>query len=851
MNKLSFRARALDPNKALPVYHADELPDLSDYNAINRAVPEMPTGMEKEEETEHHLQRAMAAQQLYGEAQQLVIPTPDFNSSVADYTDVYKKKSTQPRNFIRMHGYLDSDFPEYDLDDEDVKWCNSQKGLTELKLETMIETLEKGLGQQSQNLTLTEAQALLHDNDDTLVLTVFDYWQAKRARVKIPLMATVKQEKRDGSSATDYYVAFRRRTEKMQTRKNRKNDEASYERMCKLRRDLERSCQLLALIKQREQKKQDLINSMKDIFCHRNKIRDWNSSTYNSVIDQLFRKPSIVPPHPAQASGQMMQMYNRQLLQQSQQQQQMSYPGYMVGGHGVAAAQSSSLTQQLQHPVASVGETSATASDVSMPWAQQPTAEGADSRQTTKQKDRSKRKHHKKKHHAPTQAPVENPIVLPEEVASEEDHVLPLPPVEIVEQESTGPFAFKRRLHVQYCLPRECLEVGLPFELEGEADPAVELPSNKRYRLFLTSMGRAGPFLGLSRQRIGRGGRRYLDRGPWPYGGDEELSHSLQHGHVDVCDVNIQDPSMPYYQLDSPPPAKRVAHSFPSRRRNVGTATASSPAGSFLPPEERRLFAHLPITPVSSDEDDPESPRSTHTRDSEELDDPWSDFHEFGEIVTCVRLSSSTPAGVAHRLLETDSGLDSNGVSPLSDTHASRSSVGRSSGGKSSPCISSVHDGDDEGMPLDGTCSPSMKIRSSSVWGERNVSSDVTNHHPSTAATSRTATAAAALDSRRQSVSSGAGGAGCGPVDNAPVPMAVLPPQQEPNNHIATTGSSGGGAAMRSQPTANSSWHATGSAPTVPASSDSILSKQRTNQPLPGHRHSNNQSPIHNILRVL
>ena len=51
MSKLSFRARALDATKPLPVYHSDEVPDLSEYNAINRTVPQMPTGMEKEEET--------------------------------------------------------------------------------------------------------------------------------------------------------------------------------------------------------------------------------------------------------------------------------------------------------------------------------------------------------------------------------------------------------------------------------------------------------------------------------------------------------------------------------------------------------------------------------------------------------------------------------------------------------------------------------------------------------------------------------------------------------------------------------------------------------------------------------
>lgn len=51
MSKLSFRARALDPTKPMPIYLAEELPDLPEYSAINRAVPQMPSGMEKEEES--------------------------------------------------------------------------------------------------------------------------------------------------------------------------------------------------------------------------------------------------------------------------------------------------------------------------------------------------------------------------------------------------------------------------------------------------------------------------------------------------------------------------------------------------------------------------------------------------------------------------------------------------------------------------------------------------------------------------------------------------------------------------------------------------------------------------------
>lgn len=34
----------------MPIFMAEELPDLPDYSAINRAVPQMPSGMTKEEE---------------------------------------------------------------------------------------------------------------------------------------------------------------------------------------------------------------------------------------------------------------------------------------------------------------------------------------------------------------------------------------------------------------------------------------------------------------------------------------------------------------------------------------------------------------------------------------------------------------------------------------------------------------------------------------------------------------------------------------------------------------------------------------------------------------------------------
>lgn len=70
-----------------------------------------------------------------------------------------------------------------------------------------------------QLVTLQEAKLLLKEDDD-LIRDVFEYWSRKRKMSKSgSLIPTIKQERRDGSSTNDPYVAFRRRTEKMQTRK--------------------------------------------------------------------------------------------------------------------------------------------------------------------------------------------------------------------------------------------------------------------------------------------------------------------------------------------------------------------------------------------------------------------------------------------------------------------------------------------------------------------------------------------------------------------------------------------------------------------------------------------------------
>ncbi|KAK1885344.1 Enhancer of polycomb like 1 [Dissostichus eleginoides] len=304
MSKLSFRARALDASKPLPVFRCEDLPDLHEYASINRAVPQMPTGMEKEEESEHHLQRAISAQQVYGEKRDnMVIPVPEAERNITHYDSLYPGEFKMPKQLIHIQPFsLDAEQPDYDLDSEDETFVNKLKKkmeITALQFEEMIDRLEKGSGQQL--VSLQEAKLLLKE-DDELIKEVFDYWSRKRKTCTGgSLIPTCKGEKRDGSSTSDPYVAFRRRTEKMQTRKNRKNDEASYEKMLKLRRDLSRAVTILEMIKRREKSKRELLHLTLEIVEKRDVMPDYGSEVMAEALAQrALVKPvytiPIIPP---------------------------------------------------------------------------------------------------------------------------------------------------------------------------------------------------------------------------------------------------------------------------------------------------------------------------------------------------------------------------------------------------------------------------------------------------------------------------------------------------------------------------------------------------------------------------
>ncbi|VDK74307.1 unnamed protein product [Litomosoides sigmodontis] len=299
-SKLSFRARNLDATKSMPVYCADELPDLAECTPINRAVAQMPTGMEKDEENESHLQEAILAQQASTSGiavENHVIPTPKVFTVDHGYYDALYPIQPAPsiNQLIKVQASLSlgNEEPEYDIDSEDEAWLAERGGLTaESDFEKMMELLE-GASSGLQICQPNEARSLLKDFETDLVDDVYDYWLQKRkdaaASQKIAsLIPRVKTDARRDASGSDIaYVAFRRRLERMQTRKNRKNDEDSYEKILKLGHDLSRVVILFDMLRRREYTKQTVIGLDDKICKCRWTVCDFSCVLYNHILSKM------------------------------------------------------------------------------------------------------------------------------------------------------------------------------------------------------------------------------------------------------------------------------------------------------------------------------------------------------------------------------------------------------------------------------------------------------------------------------------------------------------------------------------------------------------------------------------
>ena len=511
-SKLTFRARTLDVAKPLGIYRAEDLPELAAENAINRAVPALPTGMEKEEETEKHLQDILEAQNkgLVKKVAELVIPTPEVMEDQEPLSEsFYKNSFKQSRQYIHVQPFsADHDKPDYDMDEEDIRFFNDDLRerrkfeVSMITFEDMIDRLEKNSGQTV--VSLKEAKMLLKEDDD-LILAVYDYWLNKRLETQQCLIPAVKSEPCRGDTAAggqtaNPYIAFRRRTEKMQTRKNRKNEEDSYIRMLKLRRDINRAVMLLDMVKRRETLKKENLNLIADVYEKRYHAEDWDGAIFQQV--QALKPARVLQANypltswinaaggggggsPQEPSGGALMPLKREKRIYRKRKHHRSG---LLQRNGFAAGGFFKSGERL-----GMGGTTAAAAFLS---------EGLllssdDERGSSSLGGGSGRL---------------SDTEVEEAAAADLDN----------------PFAFRRKAGVQYMAPLDTLEPDL-----GRLDALVCDMVDRSGFLPVTApltLGRAAEGLGLCRRRLGRGGRVIIDRIPsrwsssqgWTTGGDND-----------------------------------------------------------------------------------------------------------------------------------------------------------------------------------------------------------------------------------------------------------------------------------------------------------------------------------------
>ncbi|KAJ1918400.1 Enhancer of polycomb-like protein 1 [Mycoemilia scoparia] len=330
-----FRARKVDLRRLMPVYRATELPDLNNED-INRTV-DIETGVEKDEETEHHLQAVISASQaaVNGQAtkSQLYIPTPSASKTLPDYEKLYGDKFKQPPNLIRSTIlYEDTGRNAYCMDEDDEEWLkkynstaaprkDKNKGTKEQKSSsrngaatTGAEMSESEFEDAMNNLEALTCHMVFTNGDIPKLETLLDYakergigsvkhvgdvyqwWKERRTMRNFETIIPELKLEDLQKSTVDPYVCFRQR-EVRQGRKTRRADQKVLEHLRRLYTNLKSASQLFEMCLEREKQKKALCAHETSLLAHRTKVinmRRRAGQTEQSFND-LFTLPASVP----------------------------------------------------------------------------------------------------------------------------------------------------------------------------------------------------------------------------------------------------------------------------------------------------------------------------------------------------------------------------------------------------------------------------------------------------------------------------------------------------------------------------------------------------------------------------
>ncbi|CEP19141.1 hypothetical protein [Parasitella parasitica] len=296
-----FRVKKLSPKHPLPIFKESQLPDLIDPASLQRSVPQIETGVEKEEEEEHDLQAAISAHQAAvttGVKIESYIPIPDASKEInrKEYESLYKKKYKEPSTLIRFSSTVeDTSGCPYVMDELDETFLNKyntdHSTLSEDDFEKMMYQFEsitkdklphihldpEHIPNFQNFMELIPESSFLHTRASLLIGPIFSYWRKrKQDRHGHTIIPELKHEELQ-KNEMDPYVCFRRREIKP-IRKTRRSDQQSLERLRKLRSEMEMARNLLEMVLRREKIRKESMVLEHTVFDKKCKLREYQKT---------------------------------------------------------------------------------------------------------------------------------------------------------------------------------------------------------------------------------------------------------------------------------------------------------------------------------------------------------------------------------------------------------------------------------------------------------------------------------------------------------------------------------------------------------------------------------------------
>ncbi|KAJ5453829.1 Enhancer of polycomb-like protein 1 [Penicillium daleae] len=323
------RPKKLTSKASIPIVREHEIDLVEDE--IQSTLQQIETGVEKAEESEFHLQAAINAA-AQGKDKDAHIPTREVIVSDIQYAKLYPPIFSQPATYIRFSSTVeDCCGCPYNMNEEDDAWLKNYNSKRDASSQCSEDDFEATMNffeetaQAKQPFAAVDSppvlsfadmaesmDAAVEESVKRFAKDIYEHWKVRRlATENLSLEPMLKFETGQDTDDSDPFVCFRRR-EVRQIRKTRGRDAQSAEKLQRLRKELEEARQLVALVRQREVARKEMLAMERTLFMQRNEVKEMKRKLNikdddEDLINQKPKKKAMEMP-PRQPNAPQLRM---------------------------------------------------------------------------------------------------------------------------------------------------------------------------------------------------------------------------------------------------------------------------------------------------------------------------------------------------------------------------------------------------------------------------------------------------------------------------------------------------------------------------------------------------------------